>query len=109
MSCNSPRGSLTIPEIYDWHLKHTPEHPLFEFIHADGQTRVINYPEACRAFYRVSHLIRKQMGDALDVALSPERRKIIAIVANPGEMTALLKVKIATKTVRQIRSLILQR
>lgn len=79
-------GSLTIPEIYDWHLTHTPEHPIFEFVAADGETRVIKYPEACRAIYKASQLMRECMGDAFnDVLTLKKKRRIIAIVANPGK------------------------
>ena len=79
-------GSLTLPEIYDWHLTHTPDHPLFEFTDADGQTRIIKYPEFCRALYKTSLLIRECAGDGVDEDLSSEKtKKVIAVVANSGK------------------------
>lgn len=78
-------GSLTIPEIYDWHLTHTPDHTLFEY--ADNeQIKVIKWPQAVRAIHKTSTLIRRLMRSSLDKELDSEERKtVIAVVASPGQ------------------------
>ncbi|KAJ3481757.1 hypothetical protein NLI96_g7439 [Meripilus lineatus] len=50
-------GSMTMPEIYDFHLKSSPDHPLFVFPEDDGTERVINWAEAVRAFHRAGHIV----------------------------------------------------
>ncbi|KAF9553317.1 acetyl-CoA synthetase-like protein [Agrocybe pediades] len=54
-------GSLSLAEIYDWHLENTPNHPLFIYAHDNGDLRTILYPEAVRAIHVGARLVRKTM------------------------------------------------
>lgn len=54
-------GSLSVPELYDWHLTNTPEHPLFVFNEDDGRERIIYWPEAVRAMHRAGRIVRSRL------------------------------------------------
>ncbi|KAF9809322.1 hypothetical protein IEO21_07451 [Rhodonia placenta] len=51
-------GSLTLPELYEWHVEHCPEHPLFVFAQEDGSIRKLCWPEVLRAVYTGVKIIR---------------------------------------------------
>ncbi|KAJ8503284.1 hypothetical protein ONZ45_g10995 [Pleurotus djamor] len=55
-------GSLTLPELYDWHYYNTPEHPIFVYPNVTDQPRVVKWPEAVRAFTRGARLIQNLTG-----------------------------------------------
>ncbi|KAK0458897.1 uncharacterized protein EV420DRAFT_1269857 [Desarmillaria tabescens] len=55
-------GSLALPEIYDWHLKHSPSHRLFVYTQQDGTPRTIYWPEAVRAVHAGAKLLRNRLG-----------------------------------------------
>lgn len=55
-------GSLTLPELYEWHLKNTPNHRLFVFSREHGGTRTILWPEAVGAVRTGARLVRRAMG-----------------------------------------------
>ncbi|KAH7912698.1 hypothetical protein BJ138DRAFT_1083028 [Hygrophoropsis aurantiaca] len=71
-------GSLTIPEIYDWHLEHTPNHRLFVYAQNDGNIRSIFWPEAVRAIHVAANIIKARIG--LEGGI--EDVKIVAILAS---------------------------
>ncbi|KAJ3520636.1 hypothetical protein NM688_g9133 [Phlebia brevispora] len=60
-------GTLTGPEIYDWHMKYSVDHPLFVFADEQGNTRTINWPEAVRAVHR-SGRIMQSLAKSIPVA-----------------------------------------
>ncbi|KAH8100027.1 acetyl-CoA synthetase-like protein [Cristinia sonorae] len=78
-------GSLTIPEIWDWHLEYSPEHPLFVFNDEKGQEVVIRFREAVHAMHRAGRLVRSRLPD--DVA---DSRPVIAILAASDTITFFL-------------------
>ncbi|KAF9553318.1 hypothetical protein CPC08DRAFT_754299 [Agrocybe pediades] len=55
-------GTLSLPEIYDWHMKNCPRHPLFVFVPSNRSPRTIFWPEAVRAMHTGAKLVRKMMG-----------------------------------------------
>ncbi|PBK89816.1 acetyl-CoA synthetase-like protein [Armillaria gallica] len=55
-------GSLTLPEIYDWHSKHNPSHRLFVYTQQDGTPRTIYWPEAVRAVHTGAKFFRDRLG-----------------------------------------------
>ncbi|KAJ6472708.1 hypothetical protein C8R47DRAFT_1295530, partial [Mycena vitilis] len=55
-------GSLTIPQIYDWHSKNTHFHRLFVYAREDGTTRTICWPEAVQAVYVGAQILRNRFG-----------------------------------------------
>lgn len=72
---------LTLPELYDWHLYHSPSHPLFIFSDGAGKIRTIPWEEAVRAIHRAAHFVssRVEHNDA-----SFESRPIVAVLAATG-------------------------
>ncbi|ESK93540.1 hypothetical protein Moror_1627, partial [Moniliophthora roreri MCA 2997] len=44
-------GSLTLPEVYDWHRERFPNHRLFIYIRNNGTIRNITYSEAVAAIH----------------------------------------------------------
>ena len=75
-------GTLSLAEQYDWHLKNTPNHPLFIYARSDQSIRTILWPEAVRAIHEGARLVRKAMNwtpGNLDVPVA-------AILAASGEV-----------------------
>lgn len=72
-------GSLTVPEIYDWHLENSPEHPLFMYSNDDGTSTTIKWSEGVKAIHRAGRLIQRLTG-----CQSPAKVPILAILANTG-------------------------
>jgi hypothetical protein len=54
-------GTLSIPEIYDWHLEHTSAHPIFVYADSHDSTRTILWPEAVRAVHEVGRMVRSRL------------------------------------------------
>ena len=71
-------GSLTVPEIHDWHLENSPHHPLFQFAEDEGSVRTVRWAEAVRAFHRAGRIVQK------DVRNDGTSVPIVAIVAASG-------------------------
>ncbi|KAJ3535272.1 hypothetical protein NM688_g7002 [Phlebia brevispora] len=51
-------GSLSIPELYDWHLTNSPDHPLFVFSDENGSATTITWKEVGCAVHRGGHLVQ---------------------------------------------------
>ncbi|TFY78273.1 hypothetical protein EWM64_g5737 [Hericium alpestre] len=87
--CPPLDGSLTVPEIFEYHARNSPKHPLF--VYPDNRTgsRTILYPEALRAFRRAAKIasghyqaFREKHGRAT--------ASTIGILAVAGKSTAIL-------------------
>lgn len=72
--------SLTLPEIFDWHLEHSPNHRLFLFPLGDGTVKTITWAEEVRAMHRGAGIIHSRLGTA-SVATEPP---VVAIIAPSG-------------------------
>ena len=79
-------GSLTVPEMYDWHLENSPEHPLFVHSAEDGMTGTIKMAEAVKAMHRAGRKIQSLF--EYDPKSRPEV-PYLAFVANSGVSKAL--------------------
>lgn len=74
-------GSLFLPEIYDYHAIHSPNHPLFVYEDA-GSIHTISWSQGVRAVHNVARLIHH----LLPPATAEDRKStVIAILANAGE------------------------
>ncbi|KAJ7635327.1 hypothetical protein FB45DRAFT_1057185 [Roridomyces roridus] len=71
-------AGLTLPQIYDWHFEHTPNHRLFVHPCADGSTRTIYWREAVQAIYVGAALLRSRFGWSSGMAETP----VVAILAS---------------------------
>ncbi|KAJ3522383.1 hypothetical protein NM688_g8882 [Phlebia brevispora] len=70
-------GSLTLPEIYDWHAEHSPEHPLFVYGNEEGPVHTITWAEAVRGIHRAGRIVR----DAV-IPVHTDSVPVVAILAN---------------------------
>ena len=73
-------GSITLPELFEWHLVHSPNHPLFMFSRENGDVRTIFWPEAVRAIHTGARLVRKALGWQPGLKNPP----VVAILAAAG-------------------------
>lgn len=71
-------GSMKIPEIYDWHLQNSPNHPLFVYDDDEGAERVISWATAVRALHRAGRVIQSR------VKRTDTRMPVVAILASCG-------------------------
>lgn len=71
-------GSLSMPEIYDWHLTRSPDHPLFVYSDEERKPIVINWPEGARAVHRAGRIVRDMASDTGPVRLKPQTFAILS-------------------------------
>lgn len=76
--------SLAIPEIYDWHAKNSPEHPLFVYADGKGEIKTIVWLEAVRAIHRAAY----RVSSVVKVNASPGNSTVIAVLAASGTFCA---------------------
>ncbi|KAF4599105.1 hypothetical protein EYR40_006194 [Pleurotus pulmonarius] len=57
-------GSLSVPELYDWHYHQQTDHPVFIFPGDNDQQTVIKWPELVRAIHTGARIIRGLMKPA---------------------------------------------
>lgn len=76
-------GSLTIPELVEWHYKRSANHPVFIY-DDDGSTKTIHWKDLYPAIHRAGRYVRKVFGFASPE--TPSDRPVIAILANVGEL-----------------------
>ncbi|KAA1471161.1 acetyl-CoA synthetase-like protein [Dentipellis sp. KUC8613] len=78
-------GSLTIPELYEFHADHSPEHPLFVYTDENGKDVTINYRHAWVSIKRASQIVwdlsqRSQIN-------AREDKRVIGILATADTVT----------------------
>lgn len=73
-------GSLNLPELYDWHLQHSPEHSFFVYALEDGKIRKIKWSDMAQAMHRGSKIVSDRMRTR-----SAPPRSAVAILASSGE------------------------
>ena len=80
-------GTLTIPEMYDWHAEHSPEHPLFIYPDEDGEVKTIKWGAAIRALHRAGRWLNGFVNG--NIMTNTSDGPLIAILANSGEVYLL--------------------
>ncbi|TCD61564.1 putative NRPS-like protein biosynthetic cluster [Steccherinum ochraceum] len=78
-------GSLTLPEIWDWHLENSPEHPLFVYVDENGTEKSLIFRDAIYAMHRAGRIMRSRMPESL-----AETRPLVAILAVSDAITYFL-------------------
>lgn len=74
--------SLTLPELFEWHLEHSPNHRLFVFLTSDGTIRTITWAQEVRAMYRGAGIIHSRL--AVITSESSAEPPVVAIIAPSG-------------------------
>ena len=88
--------SLTLPDLYDWHHKNSPTHPLFVYEDGPGEVTTIAWAEVVRGIHRAAHLVASRI-PAEDVTAALEGRPItIAVLAVTGSCSSIYDVYLLT-------------
>ncbi|KAJ3532133.1 hypothetical protein NM688_g7469 [Phlebia brevispora] len=77
-------GSMTVPEMFDWHLKNSPEHPLFIYSDDDGNTTTIKWADAVKAVHRAGRLLQARLNI---YSSGPKNVPFVAMLANADTIT----------------------
>jgi hypothetical protein len=75
-------GTLTLPEIFHFHLQHSPNHPAFVYADGPGSTRTILWHEVVRGLHQAGHIVRSRV--EVEQVERPHERPIIALLALAG-------------------------
>lgn len=54
-------GSLTVPEMWDYNMSHSPNHPLFLFDDVDGSLKTISWSQGNRAIHTAARLVQSKL------------------------------------------------
>ena len=73
-------GSLCMSEIYEWHARHSPDHPMFQYLDDGGSTITISFKDAMYAMHRGGRLLRT----AVEAAQLRSKHPIIAALSLSG-------------------------
>ncbi|KAF9803969.1 hypothetical protein IEO21_09507 [Rhodonia placenta] len=76
-------GLLLIPELWEWHARYSPDHPLFVFADEGGIVRRLCWPEVVRAIHTGAKIIRNRTNWKAGTAESPT----VAILANSDSIS----------------------
>ncbi|KII90166.1 hypothetical protein PLICRDRAFT_40364 [Plicaturopsis crispa FD-325 SS-3] len=80
-------GSVTVPEMFDFHLQNSPDHPLFVYHNIDGEgATTVTWAQATRAVHRAANLILALTNGHKD------GRKTVAILGVADALTYTLLV-----------------
>ncbi|KAH8114663.1 acetyl-CoA synthetase-like protein [Phellopilus nigrolimitatus] len=81
-------GSLTLPEIYDWHLNHTSDHPLFVYSDDEGVEYTVPWGEGVCAVHRAAREVQRRVGREANVKGATPT--VVAILAAADTITYFL-------------------
>ncbi|KAG7087816.1 hypothetical protein E1B28_013756 [Marasmius oreades] len=84
-------GSLSIPELFDWHKENNPNHPLFAYSenYEDDVYRV-SYSQFYDAYHRAGAIAAGLFG--LDVSNAHEKRPVVAIFSTADTITTFTNI-----------------
>ncbi|KAH9949726.1 hypothetical protein B0H21DRAFT_819887 [Amylocystis lapponica] len=72
-------GSLTVPQIFDWHYEHNSNHPIFVYKAECGDLVHHTYAEMVPAAHRAAQYVAKKVG--IDLSQDPSTYPTVAIFA----------------------------
>ncbi|KAJ7655614.1 hypothetical protein DFH06DRAFT_930063, partial [Mycena polygramma] len=76
-----PEQSLTLPEICDWHYKHSKAHPLFVFVdEPTEEVTTISWGTAVGGIYRISQYVIRNV----KALKNPETRPTVGLCSTSG-------------------------
>ncbi|KAJ7210990.1 hypothetical protein C8J57DRAFT_1400321 [Mycena rebaudengoi] len=76
-------GSLLLPDVFDYHSRHSPNHPLFVYVGDVGVSTAITWSQAVDAFRRAAHVSQAQ------VEVDGPEAPVVAILAATNQITYL--------------------
>ncbi|EIN04342.1 acetyl-CoA synthetase-like protein [Punctularia strigosozonata HHB-11173 SS5] len=79
-------GSLTVPEIYDWHLQHNPDHVVFVYATEAGDRAEITFKQGVHAMHRAGRMLIDRLSNR-GLEPKPQEAPVIAIFAATDTIT----------------------
>ncbi|KDQ52238.1 hypothetical protein JAAARDRAFT_184391 [Jaapia argillacea MUCL 33604] len=76
-------GTLSVPEFYDFLAVHAPNHPVFNYVNADGRLETVFWPQLTRAIHRAGRLTIRSVGSPSTAPNTP----VVAILAAADTFT----------------------
>ena len=82
--------NLTLPELFEYHAKHSPEHPVFVYADDEQQEHVIRFPEVFRGIRKAATISSAHYNRLSDyytkaqVGKSEDDPPVIGILATAG-------------------------
>lgn len=83
LACQTP-----LPVLWDFHLDHSPDHPLFVFERSSGCIENISWSTGVQAMHRASRSLKKAVPDAFDPG--KPHRPVIGILTFKGMLLVIL-------------------
>lgn len=83
-------GSLTVPELFDWHLQNTPDHPLFIYSDEHSEEHVLSWPQGVRAMHGSARIVMDR------VRPRGSEIPVVAILAAAGKVAGLPSILVLT-------------
>ncbi|KAJ6491667.1 hypothetical protein C8R47DRAFT_436606 [Mycena vitilis] len=84
-----PEQSLTLPEICDWHYKHSKEHPLFVFVdESTEEVTTLPWGTAVEGIYRISRYAIQNV----EALKNPTTRPTVGLCSTSDPFTYLLSM-----------------
>ncbi|OCB92288.1 acetyl-CoA synthetase-like protein [Sanghuangporus baumii] len=83
-------GSMTLPEMYDWHFTHSPGHPVLLYTTEEGGEKIISWENCARAIYRVANEVQRRIGREPNAKNQPPT--VVVIVAAVDTITYFLNI-----------------
>jgi hypothetical protein len=77
-------GSLTVPEVFDFHFEHNPGYPIFTY-YADKSGQLVNVPY--RDFVPAAHRAARLIAESAEIdihAIDPQKAPVVTILADSG-------------------------
>ena len=75
-------GSLTLPELFEWHSQNSPKHPLYVFEDKPGVLRTIFWGEVIHGLNRAARLCAEAIGG--ETVKDSKNAPVIAILGSLG-------------------------
>jgi hypothetical protein len=91
-------GTLTPPELYDFHLQYSPNHPLFVYTKS-GSTHTILWSKAVRSAHRAGRIVQSRLEDGK--TKPPSCRPIVSILALSGMLHVSICARICLRRQEQ--------
>ncbi len=80
---------LSVPGLYQYHAKHSPEHPVFTYSDpADGTTYEITYASVWESIGRVGDIIAHRCSSSVEASAE---RPVIGILAHAGMLSFIIR------------------
>lgn len=80
-------GSLTLAEIYDWHLDNSPSHPLFMLRPANGELHTIPWAQGVKSIHGAAKYFNTHIGVT-------QSQTVVAVLAVAGQISPPYSVKL---------------